>query len=66
MPGTVAAVKVAPGDAVTARQPLVVLEAMKMELPVTAPFDAVVAALHVAPGDRVAGGELLVELEWSS
>ena len=36
-----------------------------MELPVTAPFDAVVAALHVAAGDRVAGGELLVELEWS-
>jgi acetyl/propionyl-CoA carboxylase alpha subunit len=65
MPGTVADVKVAPGDAVTARQPLVVLEAMKMELPVTAPFDATVAALHVAAGDRVAGGELLVELEWS-
>jgi len=66
MPGTVAAVKVAPGDAVSAQQPLVVLEAMKMELPVTAPFDATVAAIHVASGDRVAGGELLVELEWSS
>ena len=66
MPGTVADVKVAVGDAVTARQPLVVLEAMKMELPVTAPFDATVAALHVTAGDRVAGGELLVELEWST
>jgi acetyl/propionyl-CoA carboxylase alpha subunit len=66
MPGTVAEVRVAPGDVVSARQPLVVLEAMKMELPVTAPFDAVVAALHVAAGDRVAGGELLLELEWSS
>ena len=66
MPGTVADVRVAQGDAVAARQPLVVLEAMKMELPVTAPFDATVAALHVAVGDRVAGGELLVELEWST
>ncbi len=66
MPGTVASVKVAPGDAVTARQQLVILEAMKMELPVTAPFDGSVAAVHVAEGDRVAGGDLLVELEWTA
>jgi biotin carboxyl carrier protein len=65
MPGTVASVHVAVGDVVTTRQSLLVLEAMKMELPVTAPFDATVAALHVAPGERVAGGALLVELEWS-
>jgi acetyl-CoA/propionyl-CoA carboxylase, biotin carboxylase, biotin carboxyl carrier protein len=65
MPGTVVGVRVAPGDVVTARQHLVVLEAMKMELPVTAPFDGTVAAVHVAPGDRVAGGAVLVELEWA-
>ena len=63
MPGTVVTVPVTAGDVVTARQPLVVLEAMKMELPVAAPFDGTVAAVHVAPGDRVAGGTLLVELE---
>ena len=65
MPGTVASVRVAPGEVVTARQHLVVLEAMKMELPVTAPFDGTVTTLHVAAGDRVAGGAALVELEWT-
>jgi acetyl/propionyl-CoA carboxylase alpha subunit len=63
MPGTVLAVLVEPGQAVQPRQPLVVLEAMKMEHPVTSPFEAVVRAVHVAPGDRVAGGAVLVELE---
>jgi acetyl/propionyl-CoA carboxylase alpha subunit len=46
-----------------ALQPLVVLEAMKMETPLVAPYDATVKAVHVAEGDRVAGGALLVELE---
>jgi len=63
MPGTVIRVLVAPGTHVTARQPLVVLEAMKMETPLVAPYDATVKAVHVAEGDRVAGGALLVELE---
>jgi acetyl/propionyl-CoA carboxylase alpha subunit len=63
MPGTVIRLLVAPGDRVQARQPLVVLEAMKMETPVASPFDAEVRAVHVAEGDRVAGGALLVELE---
>src|SRR5436190_1878338 len=63
MPGTVLSALAAPGDAVEARQPLVVLEAMKMETPVAAPFAATVKAVHVASGDRVAGGDLLVELE---
>ena len=63
MPGTVIRVVVAEGDRVQARQPLVVLEAMKMETPVVAPYEAVVRAIHVAEGDRVAGGAVLVELE---
>jgi len=62
MPGTVIRVVVAEGDRVEARQPLVVLEAMKMETPVVAPYEAVVQAIHVAEGDRVAGGAVLVEL----
>jgi acetyl/propionyl-CoA carboxylase alpha subunit len=62
MPGTVIAVEIAPGDSVVARQPLVILEAMKMEMPVLAPFGATVAAVHVALGDKVATGTPLVEL----
>jgi acetyl-CoA/propionyl-CoA carboxylase biotin carboxyl carrier protein len=63
MPGTVISVDVGAGDDVEARSPLVVLEAMKMEIPVHSPFAGTVTAVHVAPGDRVAGGTLLVELE---
>ncbi|HZR92749.1 MAG TPA: biotin carboxylase N-terminal domain-containing protein [Gaiellaceae bacterium] len=63
MPGTVIRVLVAEGDAVQARQPLVVLEAMKMETPLVAPYEAVVGRVLVVEGDRVAGGTLLLELE---
>ncbi len=63
MPGTVIRLLVREGDKVQPRQPLVVLEAMKMETPVVSPYEAVVRAVHVQEGDRVAGGELLVELE---
>jgi acetyl/propionyl-CoA carboxylase alpha subunit len=63
MPGTVIRVLVQAGDRVAHRQPLLVLEAMKMETPLVSPYDAVVKAVHVAEGDRIAGGALLVELE---
>ncbi|CAN5364742.1 acetyl-CoA carboxylase biotin carboxylase subunit [soil metagenome] len=63
MPGTVIRIEVEPGDEVQARRALVVLEAMKMEIPVSSPFGGTVTAVHVAAGDRVAGGALLVELE---
>jgi acetyl/propionyl-CoA carboxylase alpha subunit len=63
MPGTVIRVEVAPGDQIRARQPVVVLEAMKMEIPVSSPFDASVTSVHVVAGDRVAGGTVLLELE---
>jgi acetyl/propionyl-CoA carboxylase alpha subunit len=63
MPGTVIKVLVKSGDAVRARQPLVVLEAMKMETPLVSPYDATVRAVHVSEGERVSGGMLLVELE---
>jgi acetyl-CoA/propionyl-CoA carboxylase biotin carboxyl carrier protein len=63
MPGTVIRVLAAAGDRVQPRQPLVVLEAMKMETPVVSPYEAVVRAVRVSEGDRVAGGDVLVELE---
>jgi acetyl/propionyl-CoA carboxylase alpha subunit len=63
MPGTVIRVLAKEGERVSHRQPLLVLEAMKMETPVVSPYDGVVKAVHVKDGDRVAGGALLVELE---
>jgi acetyl/propionyl-CoA carboxylase alpha subunit len=63
MPGTVIRVLVAEGERVTQRQPLVVLEAMKMETPLVSPYEGVVSRVHVAEGDQVAGGAVLVELE---
>ena len=56
MPGTVLRVLVAPGDRVEARQPLIVLEAMKMETPLRAPYAGEVAAVHVSEGDTVEAG----------
>jgi acetyl/propionyl-CoA carboxylase alpha subunit len=63
MPGTVIRVLAEAGERVAARQPLVVLEAMKMETPLVSPYDATVRVVHVREGDRVAGGALLVELD---
>jgi acetyl/propionyl-CoA carboxylase alpha subunit len=63
MPGTVIRLLVAKGETVRARQPLVVLEAMKMETPLSSPYDAVVRAVHVQEGAAVAAGAVLVELE---
>ena len=63
MPGTVIRVLVAPGQQVAARDPLVVVEAMKMEMPLHAPRAGVVVAVHVSEGDAVARGAVLVELD---
>jgi 3-methylcrotonyl-CoA carboxylase alpha subunit len=63
MPGTVLRVLVAEGDTVAPHQPLLVLEAMKMETPVTSPHAATVRRLLVAEGDQVAAGTTLVELD---
>jgi acetyl/propionyl-CoA carboxylase alpha subunit len=63
MPGTVIRVLVAEGEEVRQRQPLVVLEAMKMETPLVSPYEGIVRRVHVGEGDQVAGGALLVELD---
>jgi 3-methylcrotonyl-CoA carboxylase alpha subunit len=62
MPGQVIEVLVSEGDAVESGQALVVLEAMKMEIRVTAPADGVVKQLRVAVGDVVERGQILIEL----
>jgi biotin carboxyl carrier protein len=60
MPGKVVRVLVAPGDAVRARQPLVVIEAMKMENELRATHDGAVADVPVREGMSVEAGALLV------
>jgi len=63
MPGTVASVAVAKGDEVVAGQPLLVLEAMKMQHSVTAPAAGVVSEINVEAGAQVAAGEVLAVVE---
>jgi biotin carboxyl carrier protein len=63
MPARVVKLAVAEGDQVQANQPLVVLEAMKMEHVVEAPRAGVVRQVCVEPGQQVAAGALLLELE---
>ena len=62
MPGRVVAVKVQAGDRVSKGQPLLVIEAMKMETALRAEQDGVVRTVAVAEGDRVVPGQPLVEL----
>ncbi|MBI5256131.1 MAG: ATP-grasp domain-containing protein [Burkholderiales bacterium] len=61
--GTVAAVSVRPGDAVAEGQPLVCVEAMKMEMWLNAAAAGRVVAVHVQARDAVEAGAVLVELE---
>jgi len=63
MPGKLILVSVAAGETVRKGQPLVTLEAMKMEHVLTAPFDGVVVALTAKEEDQVAEGVVLARLE---
>ena len=63
MPATVIAVLVAPGARVARGESLILLEAMKMELPIRALGDATVKAIHCRAGDLVQADQELVELE---
>jgi biotin carboxyl carrier protein len=63
MPATVIGVNVAPGDRVRRGDTLIVLEAMKMELPVRAPSDARVVAVHCREGQLVQPGVSLLDIE---
>ncbi|MDL4774494.1 acetyl/propionyl/methylcrotonyl-CoA carboxylase subunit alpha [Actinomadura xylanilytica] len=63
MPGTVLAVKVAEGDAVVEGQPVVVVEAMKMEHTVTAPIAGTVTRLPARAGAQVALDAVLAVIE---
>jgi biotin carboxyl carrier protein len=63
MPGKIVKVLVRPGDTVSARQGVVVIEAMKMENELRASRDGQVKDVHVAEGDLVEAGRLLTVIE---
>jgi len=62
MPGQVMDVFVAEGDGVSEGDPLLLLEAMKMEIRVDAPCDGIISRLVVTKGDTVERGQLLAEV----
>jgi acetyl-CoA carboxylase biotin carboxylase subunit len=62
MPATVVAIKTATGETVNEGDTVIVLEAMKMELPIKAPRSGVVKAIHCAKGDLVQPGVILLEI----
>ncbi|GAA0294788.1 acetyl/propionyl/methylcrotonyl-CoA carboxylase subunit alpha [Sphingomonas oligophenolica] len=63
MPGRIISVAVSPGDPVTKGQRLLVLEAMKMEQGLVAPFDGIVAEIRAVDSAQVSEGALLVRIE---
>jgi len=63
MPATVVAIHVGPGDRVSRGQVVMLLEAMKMELPVRAPNDGSVSAVHCKAGDLVQADAVLLDLD---
>ncbi|GAA3984129.1 biotin/lipoyl-binding carrier protein [Thermobifida alba] len=63
LPGNVWQVLVETGQRVATGEYLLVMETMKMEIPVLAEVDGSVAEVRVAPGDRVREGDTLVVVE---
>ncbi len=63
MSGSVLEVLVKPGDAVRARQDVLVLESMKMEIPVECPEAGTVAEVLVAPEENVEEGQTLLRVD---
>jgi biotin carboxyl carrier protein len=61
--GKVWKIEVAVGQAVAAEDTLVIIESMKMEIPVDAPRAGTVAEIRVAEGDSVAEGQVVVILD---
>lgn len=63
VPGLVLDVRSQEGDTVSAHQPVIVLEAMKIEMPVSLPVEARITMIHVKPGERVMPGQSLITWE---
>jgi acetyl-CoA carboxylase biotin carboxyl carrier protein len=61
--GTVWKIEVSVGDSVTEGQTVVILESMKMEMPVESPAGGKVTAIHVSPSQAVEEGAPLIDLD---
>jgi geranyl-CoA carboxylase alpha subunit len=66
MNGRIVAVLVKPGERVEAGQPVMTLEAMKMEHVHTAPMSGIISAIDVVEGEQVTTGKIVVEIEANS
>ena len=62
VPGKVFKVEASVGQAVKAGDNIIILEAMKMEIPVVAPADGTVASINVSVGDAVENGDVLATM----
>jgi biotin carboxyl carrier protein len=63
IPAVVTTLLVSEGTAVVAGDKLILLESMKMVIPIQAPYDGIVTAVHCAPGDSVQAGVPLIEID---
>jgi len=63
IPAVVSEILVQSGDAVSAGDKLILLESMKMIIPIQAPYDGTVVAIHCAAGESVQAGVTLIELD---
>ncbi len=63
MPGVVLEIKVKKGDQIQKEEPLVILEAMKMENVLTSPLDGTISSIEVAEKDTVEKNTLLIKFE---
>jgi biotin carboxyl carrier protein len=63
IPGTILTLYIKEGDLVKKDQPILILEAMKMENTIFAPFDAKIKKLNVKEGDRIPKGVLMLKYE---
>jgi len=62
IPGTIIDVFVKPGDKLKEGDPLLILQAMKMDNLVQMPFDGKIGSVHVKAGDKIPKGFLMIEI----
>lgn len=63
MPGLILDIHIKPGDEVSEEDPLLILEAMKMENSIVSPTSGIVKSISVSKGDTVTKNQLLIEFE---
>ncbi|GAL73027.1 biotin/lipoyl-containing protein [Jejuia pallidilutea] len=63
MPGLILEINVKVGQEIQENDPLLILEAMKMENIITSPIDGVIKAIHATKGDAVTKDQLIIEFE---